>query len=197
MRHSERLWIGRLRWRMRGAWQWPAFLGLTVLDGILLVALPPYEGTPPGVVGGVLLAGFANLLLIAVVAPLAGRWLRRRRPDLPRVIAADYAGTALVVVLSIMLLVAGLAHRPTVAAEHDDVVAVSAAVHGYVEREAPEWRAGLGAASALRLERNRYRACVPDAARRRWLCLLVNTARAPAGVKRDRSMEPNSAYRRF
>ena len=44
---------------------------LTPLEGILLSALPPYDGAPPGVIGGALLAGFANLFLIAVVAPLA------------------------------------------------------------------------------------------------------------------------------
>ena len=46
---------------------------------------------------GVLLAGFANLILIAAVAPLAGHRLRNRRPDLPRVVAQNYAGTALLV----------------------------------------------------------------------------------------------------
>jgi hypothetical protein len=191
MRHSERLWVGRLRWRMRGAWLWPTFLGLTLLDGIVVVALPPYDGTPPGLVGGVLLAGFANLILIAVAAPLAALWLRRRRPDLPRMIAVDYAGTALVGALATGLLVAGIAHRPAVAAEHDDVAAVSAAVHGYVEREAPEWRDGLDAATALRLAPETYRACVPDQNRRRWLCLLVDTDKDPAAVIRDGSMEPN------
>src|SRR5215211_7112849 len=86
----ERLWTARMRWRMRGAWLWPAFFGLTAVDGILIVLLPPYDGAPQQLLGGVLLAGFANLLAIAVAAPLAGRLLRRRRPDLPRMIANDY-----------------------------------------------------------------------------------------------------------
>ena len=29
----ERLWPARLRWRLRGAWLWPAFFGLTFIDG--------------------------------------------------------------------------------------------------------------------------------------------------------------------
>ena len=54
--------------------------------------LPISGDGPGGVLPGVLLAGFANLILIAAVAPLAGHWLRRRRPDLPRVVAQNYAG---------------------------------------------------------------------------------------------------------
>ena len=38
-----------------------------------------------------------NLILVAVVAPLLALWLRRRRPDLPKVVAQDTTGTALVV----------------------------------------------------------------------------------------------------
>ena len=46
-RQVERLWWPRLRWRMRGAWQWPAFAVLTLLDGVLLTKLPFY-GRGPG-----------------------------------------------------------------------------------------------------------------------------------------------------
>src|SRR5215212_203509 len=60
---GETVWYTRLRWRMRGAWLWPAFVGLTVIDGVLINRLPPYGWTPPGIVGALLLAGFANLLL--------------------------------------------------------------------------------------------------------------------------------------
>ena len=55
---------------------------------------------PHGVLPGVLIAGFANLAVVALLAPAAGRLLRRRRADLPRAIAADYAGTALLALLA-------------------------------------------------------------------------------------------------
>ena len=42
----ERLWIRRLRWRMRGAWQWPAFAVLTLVDALLITRLPFYEEGP-------------------------------------------------------------------------------------------------------------------------------------------------------
>ena len=101
---AARLWHRRLRWRLRGAWMWPAFLVLTLVDGVLLVVLPPYEGGPPAVFPGVLLALFANLLTVAVAAPAVGRLLRRRRPDLPRLVAADYAGAALLAALAALLV---------------------------------------------------------------------------------------------
>ena len=41
----ESLWRSRLRWRMRGAWQWPAFAVLMVADVILITRLPFYAGS--------------------------------------------------------------------------------------------------------------------------------------------------------
>ena len=191
MEHSERVWLARLRWRMRGAWLWPAFFGLTALDGALIALLPPYEGTPRGAIGGVLLAGFANLAVIAVLGPVAGGALRRRRPDLPRVVANDYAGAALLIALSAGLLAAGLAHRPAESAERDDEAAVVAAVQRYVTTEATSWRSGLDRVDAVQLAPEVYRACVPGHDPRRSLCLIVDTDLRPARATRDNSMEPN------
>ena len=108
----------RLRWRLRGAWQWPTFALLTVLDA-LLVAWLPFQGEGGDAVGAVLIVGFFNLLAVAVVAPFLGMALRRRRPDLPFVIARDYAGTALLVTIFLALLAGGLLHRgPRVDQQH-------------------------------------------------------------------------------
>src|SRR5918999_189303 len=115
--HSARVRLTRLRWRMRGAWLWPAFFALCAVDGALIALLPPFDGAPEDPIGAVLMAGFANLIVIAVLGPLAARALRRRRPDLPRVVAYDYAGTALVLAVSVLILAAGLLHRPAVVAE--------------------------------------------------------------------------------
>jgi 4-amino-4-deoxy-L-arabinose transferase-like glycosyltransferase len=180
---------------MRGAWLWPAFFGLTAVDGILITELPPYDGTPPGLVGGVLLAGFANLFLLAVVTPFAGRALRRRRPDLPRPIANDYAGTGLICGLTAVILVAGVAHRPAVAGQRDDAAALSAAVGAYVTAHAPEWAPGLDGVEVREYAPEVFRACVPGTDPRRWLCLIVDTDRRPARVTRDESMVPDSAGR--
>jgi hypothetical protein len=195
VQRSEWLWPARLRWRLRGAWMWPAYFALTLVDGVLIALLPPYDGTPPGIVGALLLAGFANLLLLAAVAPLAGLALRRRRPDLPRQIARDYAGTTLIAALTAVILVAGIAHRPAVAGDEDDSAALAAAVRAYVSAHAAEWAPGLDRVEVREYAPEVFRACVPGPDPRRSLCLIVDTDRRPARVTRDDSMVPDSAGR--
>lgn len=190
-RQEESLWLTRMRWRMRGAWLWPAFVALTVAEGIALEVLPIAGDGPGGVVPGVLLAGFANLICVAAIAPLAGRRLRRRRPDLPRVIADNYAGTALLCAIAAAILTLGLVHRPRVIAEQAAHGAVAGAVHDYVVAQAPAYRAGIGSVEAMRVEQDLYRACVPGPDPKRWLCLYVNTGQRPAGVSVDPDRAPN------
>ncbi len=196
MQQVERVWRRRLRWRLAGAWMWPAFAVLTVVDGVVLALLPFYGDGPGGLVPALLLAGFLNLLAVAVLAPLGGRVLRRRRRDLPRLVAADYAGAWLLTSIAALLLAGGLVHRPSVAAEGDAEQAVAAAVHNYVVAQAREYRSGLTAIDAMRLEPDYYRACVPGDDPRRWLCLFVGTDQDPAGVTRDPDQAPNAVYRR-
>ena len=194
-RQEESLWVTRMRWRMRGAWLWPAFVALTVLEGIALEVLPISGDGPGGVVPGVLLAGFANLLAVATIAPLAGRRLRRQRPDLPRIIADNYAGTALLCAIAAGILALGLVHRPQVLAEQADRGAVARAVHDYVVAQAAGYRRGIASTEAVRLDDELYRACVPGPDPKRWLCLFVNTRQRPAGVSLDHDRAPNTAYR--
>jgi hypothetical protein len=187
----ERLWLPRLRWRMRGAWQWPVFAGLTLLDAVLLYQLPFYDRGPGNLYGSLLLAGFINLFAVAVIGQLAGWWLRTRRTDLPRVVASDYGGTAALVAVSVSLVCGGLVHRPAVAAENQDVAAVVASTRSYVDLQRPELRGALSGIDAIRLEDDLYRSCVPKPQPDRWLCLFVNTSQTPAGVTVDTDEAPN------
>jgi hypothetical protein len=184
-----------MRWRLRGAWLWPAFVALTLAEGVALQVLPIAGDGPGGVLPGVLLAGFANLILIAAVAPLAGHRLRRRRPDLPRVVAQNYAGTALLLAFAAVLVAGGLIHRPAVAAAEEDLRAQAAAVHDYVITQEPKYAPGIALADPMRLEDELYRTCVPGPDPKRWLCLYVNTSQRPAGVTLDGDRTPNSQLR--
>jgi hypothetical protein len=185
----ESVFWPRLRWRMRGAWQWPAFAALTVADAVLVARLP-FEGDGPDAAGAFLLAGFANLLVVAVVAPLAGMALRRRRPDLPRMVARDYAGTGLLALTTVGLVAGGLAHRGGLRAEHADRAAAVAAARAYVVAQAPRFRGGLAAPDVLRQEDDLYRVCVYGA-EKLPLCLFASTGQRPAGVTRDPARVPN------
>jgi hypothetical protein len=194
-RQEQSIWLTRMRWRLRGAWLWPAFIVLTLVEGVALQVLPIAGDGPGGVVPGVLLAGFANLILIAAVAPLAGHRLRRRRPDLPRVVAQNYAGTALLLVFAAAVLAGGLIHRPAVIAEKEDLHAQAAAVHDYVITQAREYAPGIALADPMRIQDDLYRTCVPGPDPKRWLCLYVDTAQRPAGVTLDNDRTPNSELR--
>ena len=90
-REGFAVWRTRLRWRLSGAWQWPAFAVLVVVDTIVLSRLP-FAGGRSSLLGSLLAAGLLNVIVIAVV-PRVGVWASAiRRPDLPREIAADRAG---------------------------------------------------------------------------------------------------------
>jgi hypothetical protein len=184
VQQAERLWARRLRWRLRGAWQWPAFAALTAVDGVLLARLP-FTGDGSGLYGGVLLAGFFNLVAVAVLAPAGGLLLRRVRPDLPRAIAADYAGAWLLVAVTALLVAGGLAHRPALQAARGAEAAAVAAAHAELR----------GPVDLRRLEPDYFRACAPAAEPRRWRCVFVSTAQSPPGITRDPEQIPNSDYR--
>jgi len=187
----ESLWRARLRWRLKGATMWPAFAGLTTLEAVLL-HLRPVAGEATGLVPAFLLCGFLNLAVVAVGAPLAGIVLRRRRPALPREIAADRGGTVLLVALAAVLTTAGLLHHGAVVQEERDIAAQFAAVRRYVATQAPAaYRANIDRADTWKQGPGLYRTCVPGPDPRKHLCLIVRTAQHPAGVRLDPDQQPN------
>jgi hypothetical protein len=186
----ETVWWPRLRWRMRGAWQWPAFVVLTAADAVLLARLP-FRGDGADALGALLLAGFLNLFVVGVAAPLCGLLVRRVRRDLPFVVARDYAGTALLALATAALLAGGLAHRSSVVEEQADRAALMMGLHDYVLSQAPAFAGGLRSPDIVELEPDHYRACVYGSDTLP-LCVFVNTDQRPAGIRRDPSREPNT-----
>jgi hypothetical protein len=190
---GEALWQSRLRWRLRGAMLWPAFVAAVVVEALLLDLLPIAGDDGPGLFAAVILAGFANLIVIAVVAPLAGRWLRSRRPGTPSVVAADQAGTALLVVVAIAILALGLAHRPAVRAAHDDLQVQATWARRFVLGHAPrEYQAGADRLNTWKQGPSLYRTCAPGPDPRRAFCMIVDTATSPPTVSPDRDQRPNA-----
>jgi hypothetical protein len=170
----EGAWLTRMRWRRRGAWMWPAFIALTLADGVVGHALP-ISGDSQGFVGATLLAAALNLIAVAVLAWPFGLVLRRARRDLPRIIARDYAGTVLLAVVAGGLLAAGLHHHPTIVRHRqvrEDAVARAQAWIG--DRAPAEFRAHVRFASTLTIEPGRiFRTCVPSIASPRTFCVIV------------------------
>ncbi|GAC1435285.1 MAG: hypothetical protein NVSMB51_04490 [Solirubrobacteraceae bacterium] len=158
----------------------------------LSLHLLPIAGDGISPAGALLLAGFFNLLVVAVFAPLLSLLLRRRRRDLPRVIARDYAATAALLALAVALVALGVLHRPAVLAGKADYRRQSDAVRRYVRSQAPAYLGRVEAADSWRIDAHLFRTCVPGGAR--WLCLLVDTRASPPGVTLDPNSAPNSTY---
>lgn len=194
---NESLWWPRLRWRLRGAWQWPLFLVLTVVDALLLEHLPIAGERGTGLVGGLLLAGFFNLIAVAVLAPLAGLALRRRRADLPKVVADDYAGTVLLYAVTAVILTAGLVHRPVLEDRRHDWAVQQLAAQRYIARSAPApFRRNAAQTTSVKLQEELFRTCAPGPDPDRWYCVFVDTASSPPGITRDENRESNASFRR-
>jgi hypothetical protein len=193
LRMRERQWWTRLRWRLRGATMWPAFLAALVVDAALLRALPISGDTAPDLFAAALLGFFFNLVAVAVGAPLLGRFVRRRRPALPKVVADDRAGTALIAGVAALLLAIGLVHRPAVQAHAHAFDLQAAAAREYVaERAPPPFRAHVDRMDTWTQGPGLYRTCVPGPTRRRAFCVFVNTRHDPPLVTGDRDQSPNS-----
>src|SRR3954452_24194652 len=162
LRMRERQWWTRLRWRLRGATMWPAFLVALVVDAALLRLLPISGDTGPDVFAAVLLAFFFNLMAVAVGAPLLGRFVRRRWPGLPKVVADDRAGTALIGGVAALLLVIGLVHHPVVAARGRAFDLQASAAREFVLERAPApFRAQVDRMDTWTQGPGLYRTCVP------------------------------------
>jgi hypothetical protein len=180
---------------------WPAFIGLTLLDGLLLHLLPPIR-TGVDLIPGILVATFGNLILIGAVAPFLARRLGPRRPGPPapaqaaREVLVDRIGTGLLAAGVFGVLVAGLAARPLVVSETEDTERNAQAVRGYVLSSGDrELIRNLETANTIRLASGYFRTCIARDDRRHHFCLFVDTNRRPADITRDPSAEPNSAYK--
>ena len=211
MTPDDRFWPARLRWRLRGAWLWPAFVVFTLADGVLLHLLPPVRlgFTREGMtlIFGVIVATFANLVLVGAVAP----WLAKRlaaRPavasggsfaDVPdqvrRDVLQDRVGTALLAAGLLGVLAAGLGSREVVVADTQATEENAAAVRAYVEHSGnAELIRNLETANTIRLGDQYFRTCLSRDDRSRHFCLFVDTKKQPAQVVRDPSGEPNDGY---
>jgi hypothetical protein len=184
----------RLRWRLRGAWMWPTFAALTVVDAVVLHLLP-FQGDKAGVVPSLLVAALFNLVAVAIAAPVAGAVLRRRRPDLPRLIANDYAGTALLLVVFAALLAGGIAHQAKVSSDESRLRAATAAGARFIGAHAPRpFRDNVAAVSTVTIEHGRtYRTCAPSLDGRRAWCVIVRTDGSTPRI-RFAGNEPNSSF---
>jgi hypothetical protein len=200
---DERFWPARVRWRLRGAWMWPTFITVTLIDGLILHLLPPV-GTGVDLIPGILLATFGNLILIGAVAPWLAKRTWKRRPEAtpgapPRAqleVLTDRIGTGILVATIVGVVAAGLAARPTVVSETEDTEANAKAFRQLIlHTDDAELIRNLETANTVRLGEDFFRTCVARDDRRHYFCAFVDTSRHPPDVDVDGSAEPNSVYK--
>jgi len=196
MAGGERFWVARARWRLRGAMLWPAFVVLTLVDGVVLYRLSPvgFEFKDP--VAPTILATFGNLFLVAVVAPWLTRRLAARRMPAPieveREVLKDRTGTALLAAGLVGVLAAGLGNRQVVVSETKATERNAAAVRDFIEQSrSPELVRNLETENTVKLSEGYFRTCVARDDRRRHFCLFVDTGKRPVEVVQDQSQVPN------
>jgi hypothetical protein len=205
---GERFWTSRLRWRLRGATQWPAFVVLTIVDGIVLDLLPPVATTGLNLIEGVLIATFANLFLVGAVAPWLARRLADRRAaalatagapppsQVERDVLQDRTATVLLFVGLLAVIVSGLANRPVIVSETEATERNAEALSRYVARSGDEELVrNRDTANTIRLGEGYFRNCIARDDRERYFCVFVDTREDPPEVVVDDSAEPNTVYR--
>lgn len=185
--------ITRLRWRLHGAWMWPSFVVLTLLDGALVHWLP-LSGDTQSPMTGWLIGLFGGLVAIVLIAPAFGYALRRVRPDMPKVVARNYAGTGALMVLTLIVLIAGLAHRSTINQDRRALQDAIARAQAYIGTHAkPQFQVNLNQANAYELQPPTiYRVCVPNRGQTRTYCVIVHRNRPFSRSVSFSGYEPNS-----
>jgi hypothetical protein len=186
-------WLARIRWRRRGAWMWPLFLPLSVLDGVIGTSLPP-AGDGWNFVGATLFGVFINLMAIVVLSVPLRFGLRLVRRDLPKVVATDYAGTFTMGAIAAVLLVAGVAHQARVQSDQRAMADAIKRAQAYIGAHAPtEFEANVAHVSTYTIQDGSvYRMCVPNLAGTRNYCVAVRESRPFASSVRPAGSESNA-----
>jgi hypothetical protein len=192
-------WLVRMRWRLRGAWMWPAFVVLAVADGIIGHLLP-VAGNAESVVGGLIAGLFFNLLAVVVLGPLVGRLLRTRRRDLPLAIARDYGGATCIALVTVALLAIGAARQGSIVNERRVTRDAATRAAAWIGDHAP----ARFQADASRLDTyvlvagSIYRVCAGagDDRSPHYFCVIVDERRPAAQSVRPAGSESNETLSR-
>src|SRR5205085_7891768 len=130
----------------------------------LIGHLWPPAGETQTLIGAALVGCFLSQIALVLLRAPGAALIRRRRPDLPRVVARDYAGTAAIMTVTALLLIAGLVHRPTIDAHRRAMNDAIARAQAWIGDRAPaDFRRNDAHVSTCTIEPGRlYRTCVPS-----------------------------------
>lgn len=186
--------LRRLRWRLRGAWLWPTFVVLIAVDTLIGHELPP-QGDGQSAGSALLVAMLAMLLGIVLLAPALAALMRRRGSDMPVVVARDYAGTAVILLISGVLLVAGLVHRSAVDADSAALADAVSRADAWIAHRAPaQFAHNFTDENTYVIQPGSvYRTCVRDRGDGHAFCVVVTLDAPPSRSVIPSGSEPNAA----
>jgi heme A synthase len=173
---------------------WPAFVALIAVDAVIGHLLPPV-GEKQSIVAAALGGLVLNLIAVILLSWPLGVLLRRRRPDLPMTVARDYAGTAVVLLVTAGLLGAGLAHRSSITSEQQTMRDAVVRAQAFIGDRAPDqFRRNVKLIDTVTIQPGSiYRMCVPGAHGVRTYCVIVDTQLPFARSVKFAGYEPNSS----
>jgi hypothetical protein len=188
-------WLARLRWRHRGAWLWPTFVLVTIVDGLVVHALP-MAGDTQTLVGGIVLALVFNVIAVLLFSRPLGALLRRRRTDMPVGVARNYGGTAAVGLVTLAILGLGLLHHPNLIAQRRALRDAVVRAEAFIGARAPTaFRQMAAHPDTYTIQSGEiYRTCVPNSAGTRTYCVIVKTHLPLAQSVVFAGYEPNSVF---
>jgi hypothetical protein len=190
-------WLVRARWRRSGAWLWPAFVVLTIADGVVGHLLP-VSGTTQSVATGAVAGLCLNVVGVILLSRPLAMLIRRLRPSVPFVVARNYGGTIVVAAVFVAFASAGLAHRGSVQAERRASQEAEARAQDWIGDRAPApFRRNLTLLDTFAIQPGSiYRTCVPSQAASgpRNYCVIVDLEVPFAGSVRFAGSEPNSMF---
>jgi hypothetical protein len=190
-REGLAMWRARLRWRLSGAWQWPTFCVLVAVDAVVLARLP-FAGGRSNLLGSLLAAGLLNVMVLAVVPRLGGWLVRRRRPDLPREVAADRAGAFGMAALCVVLIGGGIAHRGALRASDGVRVTALREARVFGAHHAPARYLPLHGEDTWQPGPDLFRTCWKGPDPRRDFCVFVRMNEGVPIKRVDPDQTPNA-----
>lgn len=188
-------WLARLRWRSRGAWLWPTFIVVTIVDAVIVHSLP-IVGDSQTLFGGIVFALVFNVLAVLLLSRPLGALLRRRRRDMPVGVARNYGGTAAVALVTAATLGGGLVHHSTLIADQRALRDAIVRAVAYIGDRAPRpFRQMATHTDTYTIQaRALYRTCVPNRAGTRTYCVIVKSGLPLAQSVVFGGYEPNSVF---
>jgi hypothetical protein len=152
------------------------FVAAIAADAVLEHIRPP-AGNAESIASAALVGLVLNLLAVLLLARPVGALIRRFRPDMPWVVARNYAGTSVVVVVSAALLIAGLVHHSSIVANQNTLRDATVRAQAWIGTWAPAaFRRNANLPDTLTIQAGSiYRTCVPGQDFRRTYCVIVKT----------------------